>query len=339
MDDWTVKNQSMAGAPDFGALPTLTMRRVAGKPFIVTEYNAAAPNTYSSEAFLEVCALAGLQDWDGVFAFAYCHRKDAWGVGRIPSFFDIDQHPTKMATLPAAVALFCRSDVIPPTKAHIAETTLDDAIEKIRTGSSWHHASAYGIDPREMFQHPIAMRIGAETKTIALPQSESPVIESDHGELSWDTISRRMLIRTQRSVGVVGSVHAGETVGLDEVKIVPGATIQDWATITLTVMDGANFKSAHKILVTATGYAGNADMQWKDAEKTSVGRNWGNGPSVVEGIPATITLLLSAKAKAWALDGRGQRLSEVPVKSADGKATLEIGPASKTLWYEIAVGD
>jgi hypothetical protein len=184
----------------------------------------------------------------------------------------------------------------------------------------------------------VAVSLGAAQKTAPLPKTESPVIESDDGELTWDTTARRMLIRTRRSVGVVGTMHAGETIALDAVKIVPGATMQDWATITLTVMDGADFTSARKILLTATGYAGNADMRWKDAEKTSVGRDWGNGPSVVEGIPATITLPLSSKAKAWALDARGQRAGEVPLKVAAGKVTIEIGPPSQTLWYEIAVG-
>jgi hypothetical protein len=337
-DDWTVKNVPMAGAPDGGALPTLAMRRIAGKPFIVTEYNAAAPNTYSSEAFLELSAVAGLQDWDGVFAFAYCHRKDQWGVGKVPSFFDIDQHPTKMATLPAAVALFCRGDVQPPAKSHIAVTSLDDAIEMLRTASPWHHASAYGVEPREIFEHPIGMRIGKEQRAAASTDAVGPLFESENGELTWDTNARRMLIRTRRSVGVVGAMHAGERIDLGGVTVTSGATMQDWATITATVMDGASLDDARKILITATGYAANADMQWKDAEKSSVGRNWGNGPSVVEGIPATITLPLSAKAKAWALDARGQRRDEVPLRSSDGKTTIEIGPASKTLWYEIAVG-
>ena len=59
-----------------------------------------APNTHSSEAFLLVNAYAALQDWDGVFAFAYSHRHDDWNSRRIGSFFDLDQHPTKLATLP-----------------------------------------------------------------------------------------------------------------------------------------------------------------------------------------------------------------------------------------------
>src|SRR3954451_1325936 len=149
MNNWTVKNESMAGREDGGTLPGLALRRVAGKPFIVTEYNHASPNTYSSEAFLEVMAVAALQDWDGVFAFAYCHRLNDWDTKRLTSFFDIDQHPTKMATLPAALALFLRGDMASPGPAAVAEITDAAAVESVRTGGSWVDAKAYGVPPLE----------------------------------------------------------------------------------------------------------------------------------------------------------------------------------------------
>jgi hypothetical protein len=70
MSDWTVKNDSMSGAADGGTIPRLAMQRVAGKPYIVSEYNHAAPNTFNAETFPLICAYAALQDWDGIFAFA-----------------------------------------------------------------------------------------------------------------------------------------------------------------------------------------------------------------------------------------------------------------------------
>ena len=67
------------------------------------------------------------------------------------------------------------------------------------------------------------------------------------------------------------------------------------------------------------------------SEKTTVGRDWGRAPVLVEGPAATIELPGGGKFKAWALDERGQRREELPV--ADGKLT--IGPQFKTLWYEV----
>lgn len=336
MNDWTVKNLSMAGAADCGALTALAMRRVAGKPFIVTEYNASAPNTYSSEAFLEVLALAALQDWDGVFAFAYSHRYNEWDTKRFPSFFDIDQHPTKMATLPAAVSLFYRADIKPPAKTHVVEATLETAIESVRKGGSFTDGRAYGLQREEMFLHPIAMKIGKTDKPGTLTKPEAAALRSENGELTWDTAAKRMLIATARSAGVIGNVKSGETVELGDVKIAPGATAQDWATINATVVDGAAWKSAKRILITATGTTENTDMIWTDASRTSVGTRWGKAPSLVEGIPATITLPAVKKAKAWALDGNGQRQGEVPLQVDGDRMQLSISPKQKTLWWEIA---
>jgi hypothetical protein len=92
------------------------------------------------------------------------------------------------------------------------------------------------------------------------------------------------------------------------------------------------------LLITATGYIENTGMRWKSAARDSVGASWGHAPSLVEGIPARITLPAAwGGAKAWALDGRGQRARPVPLtRTADG-AVLQIGSQYQTLWYEVAL--
>jgi hypothetical protein len=77
-------------------------------------------------------------------------------------------------------------------------------------------------------------------------------------------------------------------------------------------------------------------MHWKDAAKNSIGSDSGKAPSLVEGIPAAITLPLAGKFKAWTLDEQGRRKDELTLKSADGGLTLEISPEQKTIWWEIA---
>jgi hypothetical protein len=79
-------------------------------------------------------------------------------------------------------------------------------------------------------------------------------------------------------------------------------------------------------------------MRWKDSARTTVGRDWGTGPTLVEGIPATITLPVPAtRLTVWALDERGQRRELVPVRDAGRSATFEIGATYRTLWYEAVV--
>jgi hypothetical protein len=95
--------------------------------------------------------------------------------------------------------------------------------------------------------------------------------------------------------------------------------MQDWAAITLAAI-GGDFHRGH-IPMTTTGYTENTDMVWKNSDKSSVGKNWGKAPSLVEDIRATITLAVPAnRVQAFVLDKRGQRVGAMPVRGANGNA-------------------
>ena len=85
-------------------------------------------------------------------------------------------------------------------------------------------------------------------------------------------------------------------------------------------LDGRPIETTQRALLAAVGSAENRGMKW-NAPRTSVGRDWGTGPAEVNGI-ATELSLPRGGAKVFALDGRGQRLTEVA--AADG-AILAIG--------------
>ncbi len=125
---------------------------------------------------------------------------------------------------------------------------------------------------------------------------------------------------------------------LGDVTITPGKTRQDWAAITISAKDAADFHSPGHFLITATGYVENTAMGWKDAAKTTVSSDWGRGPTLVEGVAATLTLPVPAhRVRAWPLDERGQRRSPMQLADSGGKATIAIGPEFKTLWYEVEI--
>jgi hypothetical protein len=170
---------------------------------------------------------------------------------------------------------------------------------------------------------------------VIIPPNE---FHADTGELFWDLRDRQrgvVTINSTRSKGVIG-YGGGKTFPLGTVTIEPGPTKQQgWSTITLTASDASPTPKGW--LVIATGLAENTGMVWKNAEKSSVGRQWGKAPSLVEGIPAKITFAQPAgQLAAWALDARGQRSQPVPVTGdAQGRAVINLGPQWKTLWYEV----
>ncbi len=337
-NNWFVTNQSMAGVPGGGTLPGLALCRVAGKPFTVTEYNHPAPNTHNSEAFLLAGAYGALQDWDAFFSFDYHCGHGDWDSRRIPGYFSVDQHPTQMATMPAVAALFLRGDVTAPENRTVVGVSPDAFREREQHSGPWTSAEGFGVGGKTVLQGPVSIDLTRNAPPNPAEPPGDPIV-SDNGELTWDSRDDQgvVLINTPRSKAAIGVTGKGPY-RLGEVVIAPRPNLQKWAAITLTVMEGQGFDAPGRILVTATGYAENTAMGWRNEEKTTVGPDWGKAPSLVEGIPATIQLpVATERVKVWALDERGQRAGPVAVRSEQGKAAFDLGPEHKTLWYEVEV--
>lgn len=334
--DWTVTNVSMAGEPSGGTLPELAGRRVAGKPYICTEYDAPAPNTHASEAFLLLAAYAALQDWDGLFLFAYCHRTNDWDTQRLTSFFDIDQDPGKLVTLPAAVSMFRGEYISAAAKKVTFPVTSDGAIDECLLAGPWWGMETFGMGKMLPLESEVQLDLSGRAAVPGISSEKlDPVTISDTGELAWDTEKRRVLVNSPRTRAYIGRITGG-AVQLGDISVEPGGNRQDWAAITVTDM-GWN-TGGRELLITATGYIQNTGMQWKSSSEESVGRDWGVAPTLLEGIPAAITLPASAsKVEAWTLDGRGQRKTPVGVSRMGRGTLIEIGPRYETLWYEVLV--
>jgi hypothetical protein len=339
-----VENKSMVNERG-GTLPGLALKRVAGKPHAVTEYNHAAPNTFGSEGFLLLAAYGALQDWDAIYAYCYAHTRtgtSGWDSQKINGFFDIDQHPTKMAAWVAAVAMFLRGDVHPARGEVQASLPGQTEVDLLRTASAWSlvDAASAGLARETPLMQRVAVSFDPfQTRKFAFPR---PRYESDTSELAWDVGEEKrgvVTINAAATKGVIG-YGGGRKFQLGDVVIEPGGSLQDgWSTVTVTTMtnDLPGGTAVRGYLIITTGLAENSAMSWKNAEKNSVGRDWGTAPSLVEGVSARVSLprLRSSAVEAWALDGRGQRTQPVPITVTDQKIVLNVGPSWKTLWYEV----
>ncbi len=346
---WTVKNIPMSGVKGGGTLPALAAQRVKGKPFICTEYNHSAPNTYGAETAPIIAAFAALQDWDGVFIFAYSHN-DKWQQEHFDSFFDIARHPVKMATLPGAVLSFRRPDPSYPS-TYIPQSTIGIVRSKAPELALTHGPSfTSGIkafekldvfttifdfthDLDEAFFSPEQKKLGfahAGRRGVGRSSAQWFDFAWNRNEESGNASAE---LRSRTSAFVIGNADLFEarTGSFSNEKVRIRSSARSWASYQLTAMDEMDLATSKRLLITATGSIENTKMGWKNAERTTVGRDWGMPPVLVEGPKATIDLPEGGRFKAWALDERGQRREEVPVRDAK----LEIGPQFKTLWYEV----
>ena len=174
------------------------------------------------------------------------------------------------------------------------------------------------------------------------PLPSTKTFLSDTGQLRWDVSqpgAGYFTVDTPRTKLFTGFVH-GRTFKLGNVVLDIGSTRLDWATVTMTVIEGQGFDGPGRILIAATGLVQNkgAQLQTLEGKRITLGNRWGEAPVLCEGIPAEIVLPVPAdRATVYPLDTAGNRRAAVKPTARDGRAVITIGPAYKTLWYEVEI--
>jgi hypothetical protein len=344
--DWFVQNVPMTNSPG-GNLPDLALRRVLDKPQAITEYGHPAPNEFGGEADILYAAYGALQDWDYLSLSRYS-QSSHWSAARVENWFEIDKDPVRMAGIIAAEAIFRRGDVQAARQVMVAPLSRERETALLQNSHPWELVTAGTLGvPREAA---LVHRVAIATEGQAVPAGALPPgplspdagrYVSDTGELVWDLSKPDrgvVTVNAPKSKAVVG-YGAGKRFELGGVVIEPGQTAENgFSTISLTVLRG-DLPGACDLLVTATGKVQNSNWGWEQltGDRVTLRDKWGTAPTLIESVPASITLPLPAgKVSAWALDERGQRAEPLSVEAdKDGHAVLRIGPPHKTLWYEV----
>jgi hypothetical protein len=344
MDDWFVKNISMVDYPDGNAVTPLAFQRVAGKPHMVSEYNHPAPNTHAGEGPLFVAAFGALQDWDAIFLYTYSHEEKETKAGCIPGFFSIGPHPTIMANVPVASLLFRRGDLGPAQQLLRVPLPPEEEIALVaQHGRAWGvlPVEELGLDLKNAAVHRVALDLSGKSPMPTAAPLAKQRQTSDTGELNWRLPGKDqgvLELRGAKTKAVIGHVdHRRIDLG-HGVQVIVGQTQSNWCTVSLTLLEGDSFvHNPRRALLVATGITENTDMGWKDQARSTVGRNWGRPPSLVEPIAATIQIPRGAATPAvYALDDRGQRGREITATAVgDSMMQFTIGPPHAAVWYEI----
>jgi Carbohydrate binding domain len=329
---WSQEPESMITSTDADPLSQLALKRVAGMPFLVTEYNHCPPNRYAGEGPLMLAAYASLQDWDGVFLFSYCSAAESWTDAKILYQFDIVNQPAVMAAMPWASLVFRRGLVA--SAQSLVSRSLQEA-DEIRllagVGTSWNsiHLGHMGVEPATALVHRVAMTIGQEAATVgpAAPMASGPLI-SDTGEIAW-----------LRPGFKVEAPSAAAYVGGDRTVSLAGGGIRfavtgdhPWFELSVVSMNGGRLlHTGTRALLMVVGGVGNTGMAFSDHGRT-VHDQWGSAPTLVEPILGNIQV--TGSAEVWRLDAKGQRSGMVLAVSGQGATSWATG-TDGTIWYEI----
>ncbi len=348
-EDWYVPNLSILNAEDH-TLEKLMKSKIEGYPYIVSEYNHPAPNTYSSEGAPLLASYAAFHDWDGIFLYSYSHSTD-YENKSINSFFDIYGHTPKMLTLPFVANLFLRGDVQSGKTPFIETVSYKNYLDRLtdHNGSSWYHPfDDTDIPARVLYTYPTRLRFGENPEPSQQPEipRSGRKLESETKEILWNKENPEACFFTLRSPwskGFIGltpdqsiDLHHGVTLSVGETK-------QGWANVLLSFMKES--QQGTSWLLTATGYAENKGMVWNE-EHNSVGRQWGSGPPMVEPIPLTLTFDLHeneleamnhSTITIYSLDERGHRKEKLtdPIEKKNQSIIIDLTEEQPSLWYEI----
>ena len=116
------------------------------------------------------------------------------------------------------------------------------------------------------------------------------------------------------------------------VQVTVGQTRSNWCTVSLTLLEGDSFdRNPRRALLVATGITENTNMGWQDEARSTVGRDWGKPPSLVEPIAATVQIPRGAALPVlYPLDDRGQRGQGIPATAAGAeRGAVQDRPAAR----------
>jgi len=324
-----------------GTLISFGQHHVEGMPLTISEYDHPAPSFYCAEMFPMLNSVAAFQDFDGIYHFTF----DApYNKGRIDNFFSSAGHPLKQIFVPVGAVLFRMAAVQAGQHAVTLDLPSDSVLGKlVKFGDKLHlHGSNMnyiwneaGSTDALIALHRMNVNMKAKEFKLSEPVHEpSAPWTSDTGEIIWNNSDSAKAVfeinapSARAAVGYIG----GKSIELGNVNIAMDSTQNNWATITLTALDGKPIEKSSRILLVAAGRVENTGWKW-DKDKTTLGGDWGNSPTRAEGIPARLMFRNMDKFSVHALDPSGNPTAEITVSNNKDAQVFGIGAQYKTLWY------
>lgn len=305
-------------------------RRLLDRPYTVTEFNFAGPNEHRACGGLMMGALASLQDWDGLWRFAWSHGDG--GIvepeSRAARTFDLAVDAVNRMSERAIMCLYLRGDMprldktlswtLPESKMRAvtefspyAAPDLIGAAWWLKLGSRVSETAEDGSCKSVMYED----AYGLERKTVVKG------LPCGGGAVEIDEQRRTFAVKTGRTCGAFapnGVVRASAlTVDFG------GSEGTVWASS----LDGRPLSGSGRILVTHLTDVKNTGMAFGNAEKTIL-LDWGKAPVLVRVAEAKVALDVAEGGwRIYRLGSSGKRIGALPCKYGNGKLLFDVSTA------------
>lgn len=336
---WTSEDPHFRdGDSPFAPLAALS---VFGKPFTISECGNNPPKTYRAAYYPGLAAIACLQGWDAITPYAFSQGGSA---SERLSPYEMESDPASVAALTAAALIHRRGDAQPAKQ--LALMLLN---EEEQYAIHWQNGG------EKMFQKTAQFRAALETHKVGVALGDKapagvkaamtmepasafaykhPTTElrSDTGELWRDWKSGVATINTPRTQAAIGRL--GESQRRWTTNDCAFDITTPYATVALSSLTAQPISQSGKLLLTAVARAEMTDQQY-NLSMTKIVNN-GKPPALAEPVTGTVTLVTNAKKlTAYPIAADGKRGAGIPLTITQGKATLTLKAADRTLFYEI----
>ncbi|MBR1609454.1 MAG: hypothetical protein IJ678_07560 [Kiritimatiellae bacterium] len=334
---------------------SVAFRRLAGKPFTITEWNYSGPGRYRGVGGIATGVMGALQDWSGMWRFAWSHGRA--GVEKPETktlgYFDMSGDPLGLAAERAALCLFLRGDMAPLKTAYpvvFAESDLrnpaNGAPKCQANGWLWAAWNARlsvdsAKDAPPAADGAVYEPFARSSETVKAELDAAGATEPGDGAVSIDKDTGTFLIDTPCTAGgfAESGAHSAGPLGFD--LGAAGADGTAPATVWASSLDGEPIgKSAHVLLTHLTDVQ-NSDIRYADSDLTIL-LDWGKLPHLMRRGAAEVALKLDGDGEApsvYRLSPSGRRVGEVAAAFEDGvlrfTARTDFDPASASYLYEI----
>ena len=322
-------------------------KRLLDKPFCITEFNYSGPGRYRGIGGIATGCLASLQDWGGLWRFAYSHSSSMFAPGAL-GYFDLRSDALSQAAERAAICLFLRRD-IEPAKELVALKLRDGQVNNLSSDEtnsivpSWQAlctSARVGITVSGKGTEGAAAVLPVTSKTMAADGVDSVVknllpagnrtdlgrkIYADaRNQVTLDTNTKTYVLDTPRTAGGYAPANGRMTTGTLEVEV-----LDSEATVWVSSLSMEPIAVAKRLLLTHLTDILNTDMKFMD-ENRDVVVAWGKLPNLVHAGRANIRLHVTKPEQltVYRINTVGKRIAKMPATVRNG--ALEFTAQIKT---------
>lgn len=287
--------------------------RLWGKPFIVTEYNFTYPNIFRAESVPLMYSYAALQNWDGLFRFAWSHERAYMTAPFRIRTFDAVNDPLALLSDRLAAALFLRGDITPARNRYAFGVSPDEAGSNAEFSAASQEAG-------------LVSRIGSYVRGTAVPDYPEPApsirrtgtIVSDTGELHLSAENGTFAAVSPKTESL--TLPRGALNG----KILHVQNASCFQTVAAISLDNKPLADSASILLLQLTNTENSGTRFDDASRRIM-RKAGSLPRLVRRGSAEIALKTGGHPfRVRALSCNGAELGDVKTSFRNGALRFRI---------------